>query len=254
MSIIGVVSMKGGVGKTSTCANLAAALGAQLGAGRVSTIDLDPQNALHWHFGLVDQDTTGVCEQSLTGGNWRNAMLQSAYQVACLPYGNVSEADREAFEGMLTQSPQWLASQIKAAGWGKEACVVVDTPPGPSVYLKQVFDCADLVLIVLLPDAGSYATIPDMEIWLEDMLAARPKLKVFYLLNQIDRSEALNRDTAAFLRRQLKPRMCPVDIHNDEAVAEALAFQQPVLSYEPHGQASHDFTRLAAWAQTTLNP
>lgn len=253
MSVIGVISMKGGVGKTSTTANLATALGSQLGDGRVYTVDLDPQNALHWHFGLIDQDDSGVCEQSLHEGNWRNAMLESSFNVRCLPYGNVAETDREAFESLLSQSDQWVNEQLKAAELSDNVVVVIDSPPGPSVYLKQVCECADLILIVLLADAGSYATIPEMETWLDTYTTKRPELKVYYVLNQIDRSETLNRDTAAFLHRQLKPRLCPVDIHNDEAVAEALAFQQPVLSYEPHCQASHDFVRLAMWAINTLN-
>ena len=34
-------------------------------------------------------------------------------------------------------------------------------------------------------------------------------------------------------------------IHADEAVREALVFQEPVLAYAPHGQASHDLSNLA---------
>ncbi|TXT40871.1 MAG: chromosome partitioning type protein [Comamonadaceae bacterium] len=253
MSVIGVVSMKGGVGKTSTTANLAAALGSQLGDERVYTVDLDPQNALHWHFGLFDQVDSGVCEMSLQGDNWRQAMLKSDYNLRCLPYGNVTESNREAFEDLLSQSNHWVADQLQVAKLTGDLMVVIDSPPGPSVYLKQVCECADLLLIVLLADAGSYATIPEMETWLDEYTTKRPDLKVYYVLNQIDRSEALNRDTAAFLHRQLKPRLCPIDLHNDEAVAEALAFQQPVVSYEPNSQASHDFARLAKWAISTLN-
>ena len=252
MSVIGVISMKGGVGKTSTTANLAATLGVKLGAGRVFTVDLDPQNGLHWHFGLFDQEESGVCTQSLQGGNWRDAFLESEFNVACLPYGNVTEPDREAFEQRLGTSGHWVGKQLDEAGLTDGTLVLIDSPPGPSVYLKQVFDCADLILVVLLADAGSYATIPDMETWLDDYAAIRPGLKVFYILNQVDRSEALNRDTAAFLHQQLKPRLCPIDIHTSEAVAEALAFQQPVLRYDPQGQASNDFARLATWVINTL--
>lgn len=47
MSIVGIVSMKGGVGKTSITANLAAAMRTRLGPDRVAVLDLDPQDALH---------------------------------------------------------------------------------------------------------------------------------------------------------------------------------------------------------------
>ena len=252
MSIVGVISMKGGVGKTSVTANLAASLGAQLGAERVFAVDLDPQNGLHWHFGLCDQEESGVCTLSLQGGNWRDAFLESEFDVACLPYGIVTEPDRESFEQGLSTSGHWTGEQLGRAGLTDGAVVLLDSPPGPSVYLKQVFDCADLILVVLLADAGSYATIPDMETWLDDYAALRPGLKVFYILNQVDRSEALNRDTTAFLRQQLRHRLCPIDIHTSEEVAEALAFQQPVRNYDPQGQASDDFSKLATWVISTL--
>lgn len=253
MSVIGVVSMKGGVGKTSTTANLAAALSSKLGPGRVCVVDLDPQNALHWHFGMTRPDIDGVCEQSLQAGDWRTVAAASEFGVACLPYGDATEKDREAFETLLANEPEWVGTCLKRAGLGDNAVVLIDTPPGPSVYLKQVFACADLVLIVLLADAGSYATIPAMESWLDDSLVAHPPLGSFYLLNQVDARDSLNRDVVELLHQKLGARLSPVQIHYDEAVSEALAFQQPVLVYDPHGQASHDLARLAAWSINTLN-
>jgi cellulose synthase operon protein YhjQ len=253
MSVIGVVSMKGGVGKTSTTANLATAIASKLGPGRVSVVDLDPQNALHWHLGLETKHATGVCKQSLHGGDWGDVASTSEFGASCLPYGDVSETDREAFEVLLTNKPDWVGSCLKHAGLDNDAVVLIDTPPGPSVYLKQVFACADLVLIVLLADAGSYATIPAMESWINDVLVAHPPGGCVYVLNQVDSREPLNRDVAELLHQKLGVRIAPVRIHYDEAVSEALAFQQPVLVYDPHGQASHDLARLAAWAIKTLN-
>ena len=61
-----LVGGKGGVGKTSTTANLASALATLLGPDRVSVVDLDPQNALHWHFGINDKGA-GVCKQAVAG-------------------------------------------------------------------------------------------------------------------------------------------------------------------------------------------
>jgi cellulose synthase operon protein YhjQ len=240
--------MKGGVGKTSITANLATAM-----ATKLCAIDLDPQNALQWHFGLNGMQASGVCDQSLSGESWCTATTASEFGVACLPYGEVSEPDREAFEALLQDQPDWVASQIKHAKLGDDAVVIIDTPPGPSVYLKQVFDSADLILIVLLADAGSYATIPAMESWIDDMTASHPHLKSVYVLNQVDRTEPLNRDVAELLQQHLGTRLAPIRIHRDEAVGEALAFQQPVLAYDPHGQASHDLARLATWVIDTLN-
>ena len=253
MSIIGVVSMKGGVGKTSITANLAAAMAAVLGRGRVSVVDLDPQNSTHWHFGLDGRSSSGVCMQSISGVPWARSFIPSDYGVSCMPYGEVSESDRETFEDLLAAEPNWVGLQLQRAGLGDDSVVFVDTPPGPSVYLRQVFECADLVLIVLLADAGSYATVPAMESWLREMKSLSSQPKCMYVLNQVDRTDPLNRDVTALLQKHLGARLIPIHIHRDEAVGEALAFRQPVMTYGPHGQASHDLARLAKWVIETLN-
>jgi cellulose synthase operon protein YhjQ len=253
MSVIGVISMKGGVGKTSTTANVAYAMAAQLGRDRISVIDLDPQNGLHWHFGVDSENTDGVCEHSLKGLDWANASLPSEFGVNCIPYGRVEESEREAFEILLANDSNWVGEQIQRAGLDRDGLVLIDTPPGPSIYLKQVFACADLVLIVLLADAGSYATIPAMEAWLAEMSITYPNTRSVYVINQVDRNESLNRDVAELLQQHLGKRLAPTRIHRDEAVGEALAMQQPVLVYDPHGQASHDLVQLATWVINRLN-
>lgn len=253
MSIIGIISMKGGVGKTSVTANLAVSLASKLGEARVSTIDLDPQNGLQWHFGLEAQARDGVCELSLKQDTWGHEQMLLGYDVACLPYGQGKEEDREAFENLLTNDPTWLADQIKRLGLYKDAVVLIDTPPGVSVYLKQVFACADLLLIVVLADAGSYATIPSMETSIDELKISNPQIKSAYVINQVERRRTLNRDVADLLQSYLGDRLVPVGIHADSAVGEALAFQQPVLVYDPHGQASHDYDELAKWVIESLN-
>lgn len=253
MSVIGIVSMKGGVGKTSVSANLAAATARVLGVGRVSAIDLDPQNALHWHLGVDGRSQPGVASLAIHGENWVAAVQPSAYDVQCLPYGEVSEPEREAFEDLLANDPDFLARAIQSAGLSEDAVVFIDTPPGPSPYLKQVFQCADIVIMVILADAGSYATIPAMEGWVEDMAAHNPQLLTFYLVNQVDRSEILSRDVHDLLAHHLQGRIAPIGIHADETMREALAFQQPAMAYDPHGQASHDLARLANWLLDTLS-
>ena len=246
MSVVVVASMKGGVGKTSVTANLAIAMAAELGSGCVSIIDLDPQNALHLHLGLDTLELQGVCKQALRGKSWRGLMVDGAFGVTCLPYGVASEPERKAFEDILASEPDWLQRQLTQAGLGGDDVVLIDMPPGPSVYLNQGFACADLLLIVLLADAGSYSTIAAMESWIDQIALHRPDLQSVYLLNQIDESVRLNRDTGEVLRQRLDQRLSPVGIHRDEAVSEALAFLQPVLFYDPQCQATHDFQRLAA--------
>lgn len=245
MTVIAVVSMKGGVGKTTVTANLAAAMAKKLGDGRVSVIDLDPQNAMHIHLNSGDGTNKSVCVQSLMQQDWREIAQGSEFGVSVIPYGDASDHERIAFEELLLKQNDFIGQEIHRAGLDDDAVVLIDTPPGPSPYLKQAYLCADLVLVVLLADAGSYATIPAMETWIDEMRPINPSAKSLYLVNQIDRSDMLNRDVWDVLVQRLPSKVIPFGIHRDESVREALAFQQPVMEYDPYGQASNDLARLA---------
>jgi cellulose synthase operon protein YhjQ len=253
MSVIGVVSMKGGVGKTSVTANLGVAMAEALGHGRVSVVDLDPQNALRLHLGIESDDAPGVCTQSIAAADWIDIAIDSAHGVRCLPYGEVSESERLNFEEILHRGPHWVGENIHAAGLDDDAIVLIDTPPGSSVYLRQTFACADLIVIVLLADAASYSTVTAMESWMQELQDMFPHVPHLYLINQIDRTDLLNKDVSDVLQQRLGEALSPIGIHMDESVREALAFQQPVLAYDPHGQASHDMARLADFLIDVLN-
>jgi cellulose biosynthesis protein BcsQ len=87
-----------------------------------------------------------------------------------------------------------------------------------------------------------------METVLDELIPLNPSLKSVYVLNQSDPTDILSTDIITTLRAHLGARVAPVLISTDEAVREALAVQQSVLVYDPHGQASQDVASLARWA------
>lgn len=255
MKIIAVFSAKGGVGKTTVTANLSTALSQE--GHKVLALDLDPQNALHLHFGGDPQRIEGISRATLAGDDWRNACILSPAGVAVMPYGAVNEQDRRAFESLLENQPGWLLERLAALNLGKDDLVVVDTPPGPSVYMQTALTAANLAIAVMLPDAASYATLPMMENLVQTYCTPRPDfLGLGFVLNQVDNSRLLARDVSQVMRTDFGERIVG-SIHHDQSVCEALAFNQSVLEYDPRCQATQDYlacARSIAEALTTFRP
>jgi len=241
--IIAVVSAKGGVGKTTATANLCTAV--RQGGRNVLAIDLDPQNALHLHFGGDPQRIGGTSRATLAGQDWREAGFSSSSGVVVLPYGAVNEDDRQAFERHLESHPDWLSANLHTLGLGADDLVVLDTPPGPSVYMRTALSAAHLAVIVTLPDAASYATLPMMEGLVQTYCAARADFaNHVFVVNQVDNSRLLARDVLQVMRADFGARVAGV-IHQDQSVSEALAFNRSVLDYDPQCQATQDYLACA---------
>lgn len=246
MTVITVISMKGGVGKTTVTSNLSATL-ARFGR-RVLAVDLDPQNALRLHCGIPAGETGGIAPNTLQGMGWDNLHFRSPGGVQVLPFGNVSEEECLSLERHLVEHPGWLHDNLASLNMGNDVVILIDTPPGPSVYLQQALSVANIVLVVLLTDAGSYAVLPATESLLKHYAAFRHGfLGSYYVLNQVDASRTLSRDVMEVVRHDLGPRFMPFPVHRDEAVSESLAYQKSVLEYDQYAQASQDFEQFANW-------
>jgi cellulose synthase operon protein YhjQ len=250
VNVLAIVSAKGGVGKTTLTANLAAALAKDR---RILCMDLDPQNALRLHLGVAMDEFDGVARCTLEGRRWDSTIFQSPNTPEVLPFGTINEADRDAFEVYLAEHPEWLERGIATLGLKPNDWIVLDTPPGPSLYLQQALRVAKFALVLLHPDAASFSTIPSMEALIQRYCRDRRDFNgSAYLLNNVNSNSSLSRDVTAVLRSSLGARLTPMVIHQDEAVREALASDQLLAEYDPHCEAAHDVAACAKWVASKM--
>ena len=244
MKVIAIVSAKGGVGKTTVAANLATALSRALTVP-VLAVDLDPQNALGLHLGMSPHELRGLSRAVLGHQPLASACLPCTQTLHLLPYGALDENDRMALEQAMDAQNDWLAAHLQTLQLPKDAVVVLDTPPGPSPYLRQALRTAHVVVVIALADAASYATLPLMQRLVQTYYQPQGEITdAFYVLNQMNSSKVLSKDIAEVMRANLAERLIAT-IHEDEAVCEALAYDTNTLDYAPHSQATADFMACA---------
>ncbi len=237
IKVVAVVSGKGGVGKSTMTANIAAAL--QKVGRPVLAIDLDPQNALHHHFQPAGEMSA---EQGVVRfeQDWREQAVPTQDGVYVLPYGMADEAQRRIFEAQLADDPLWLAYRLSDLQLSEGAVVVIDTPPGPSIYLQQALAVANVALVVSLADAASYTALPMIDRLIASYTDERDDFAgTAYVVNQIDQSRQLNKDITQVMQGLLGDRLIG-RITRDQSISEALAYNRNVMDYDPHGRGCRD--------------
>ena len=252
MKKIAIVSAKGGVGKSTISANLAMAL---FSTGLPTLgVDLDPQNALHLHFGGQNDTIEGLSRATLEGRDWRETAHQVDGGLAILPYGIVNESDRQQFEALLATDHDWLQRSLDSLPLSPDTMVVIDTPPGPSVYLQQALSAAQLVIVVTLADAASYATLPQMEKLIRAFCLQRDDfINYAYLVNQFDVNRTLCNDVVEAMREQLPGKTIGL-VQFDPSVGEALAWGKTLIERSPESLACKDFMSWTSWILKQASP
>lgn len=114
---------------------------------------------------------------------------------------------------------------------------------------------AHFVLVVVHADAASYATLSAMEGLIDRYCEDREGfVGSAYVLNNVNMGSALSRDVVRVVRSGLGDRVLPVVVHQDEAVREALAFDQLVLQYASNSEAAGDIEKVSRWLLDRLQP
>jgi cellulose synthase operon protein YhjQ len=229
MPVISFASPKGGVGKTTIAAHIAAILRAR--GHDVLAIDLDPQNALRLHLGLSIRETSGFMAQIDGTADWRTCRMATPSGVDLLPFGAVDPDRALQIGAFLLNTPESLADRLRNMLAQAGLIVVLDTPPGPSAAFNAAMPLVDLFCLVLLADAGSAALIPDIakgQMFGRGTLAQRTTDRVGLIMNQVDLAQPLGQAVMDCAVHAMSHRLLGA-VCLDQGLSEALAHKHLLL-------------------------
>lgn len=240
-SVIAVVSNKGGAGRSTLAGALASAI--KRPGGRTFAIDFDPQNSLCLHLGGNEQ-WPGIAQASQRNADWRDIARKGYAGSQCLAYGVTTDQERVDFEQLLTNDHLWLARCLEAMNLGEQDTVVIDTPPGATLYLNQVLEVASQVVVVTLADAASYTSYNQMDRLLAPYLQRENAAQCKVVINQLDTSRQFSLDMCDLLKKRIGNQLLGV-IRQDHFISESLAYDRNPLAHTPSTRGCQDTLDIA---------
>jgi chromosome partitioning protein len=252
LRIITVANQKGGVGKTTTTVNLAAAL--SMGGLRVLVIDLDPQGNASTALGVEHLDNEGIYEV-LMGKTTMESVVQKVAGFPALECmsSNTSLAQAEielvpmvAREFRLREAIEELV-QLRATQNIAYDYIFIDCPPSLGLLTINALTAAKEMLI---PIQCEYYALEGLSQLLKTFELVKKRLNTelklsTFVLTMFDSRTRLANDVADEIRKHYPNELINIPIPRAVRVSEAPGYNQTVMTYDASSPGAIAYMQIA---------
>lgn len=245
MKIIAFVNQKGGVGKTTSCLNIGAALARN--GKQVLLVDADPQGNLTTSAGVELHDNSPTLYEVLKGTSNINSAIygNSSGDYAIIPADiYLCGVDME-----LSNIPgrEFLLKEAIGELVNTYDYILIDCPPSLSLITYMALTAANGVII---PVQAHFLALNGVK-QLYDTIGSvkkrlNPQLEIIGVLATLyDARKLLNKEVYESLNKAFPGKVYQTAISNSIAIAEAPGAGKDIFTYKPSCKAAAQYTAVA---------
>jgi chromosome partitioning protein len=240
--LVAIINQKGGVGKTTTTANLCHAL-AELGK-KVTVIDFDPQGHLAVSFGVISQNLSGIDAAMLKEKSVNEQAVQVRENLQLIAAGSRLK-DVEQMSNNGSPRGVLLRDALKGQLLDQDF-VFIDCPPSSGLLVANALIATREILV---PMASDFLALQGLSHLMGTVKrfegALKRQYKISVVISRYMSTRRISAQVLNILLSHFPNEILATMIRETALLAECPSFGQTILEYSPKSRSARDFRNLA---------